>query len=232
MSKFVQEHLDVLKNIEHNKQGAVGTSVRNWILDIVPNKAYNTFNIDSIPNAKISREDIFEMSRNRDTGDLEVALCVLAWGGMRRDHGRRLLQTKTHWLPIVEAMRAGDFKSRSDAYKEFMRVRKEGYLKGMGPAFFTKLICFLNREAKAFIMDQWTGKSINLLLGKDLVHLNRLGLVTDDNDEMIYDQFCHQIEKLSEILGLSPLETEERIFSEGRGKGEWRNYLIENYQSF
>jgi len=138
---------------------------------------------------------------------------------------------KKQWLPIVKGIRSGAIDSRSEAYKQFMEVRLEGDLKGMGPAFFTKLICFLNQNLDAFIMDQWTGKSINLLLGKNLVQLNNLGLVTDDNDEEIYDQFCQQIEKLSELLECSPIQTEERIFSEGRGKGEWRNYLIENYTS-
>ena len=40
---------------------------------------------------------------------------------------------------------------------------------GLGPAYFIKLIYFFKPETDVFIIDQWTGKAINLLTFSKLV---------------------------------------------------------------
>jgi len=45
-------------------------------------------------------------------------------------------------------------------------------LQGCGPAFFTKIMFFFSSNLRCFIMDQWTSRSINLLLGENLIKLD------------------------------------------------------------
>ena len=78
-------------------------------------------------------------------------------------------------------------------------------------------------------MDQWVAKSINLLTGKHLVKLTANNWVNDKNDSNTYEIFCQHIDNLAQILECSGFEAEKRIFSVGRKKGQWRNYLIKNY---
>ena len=73
-------------------------------------------------------------------------------------------------------------------------------------------------------MDQWAGKSINLLAGKQIVSFYN-SWVNDKNNAETYDIFCKNIDELAVILNCSGSEAEERIFSIGNGKGGWREYL-------
>lgn len=102
------------------------------------------------------------------------------------------------------------------AFYELMKSRK---LTGMGPAYFTKLICFLSRDLNGYTMDQWTAKSINLLLMKPLVKLTSSGLVSKSNTATTYEEFCLGIESLAKIIKKNPLDTEEMLFSNGGNKG-------------
>jgi hypothetical protein len=100
----------------------------------------------------------------------------------------------------------------------------------MGPAYYTKLICFTNRNLGGYIMDQWTAKSINLLTNSNLVSLTSGGLVSDSNDCNTYEMFCNYIEELAKHTKLSPLDTEEALFSYGgKKKGYWRNTIIKHF---
>lgn len=114
----------------------------------------------------------------------------------------------------------------------------------MGPAYFTKLIYFLNQndDIPGFIMDQWTAASVNLLF-EDSVVLTRFSeftfkngrkisfeTVTDQNTQENYKKFCECILELAKRLNESPDNVEEKLFSEGRGKGEWRQYVVNQRQ--
>ena len=88
------------------------------------------------------------------------------WNNLMNSDDRR-------WLEVVQAIRRGHL-DRAEAYERLKDVKEQGGLKGMGPVFFTKLIYFLtpcdNSERKTpYIVDQWSGCSVNLLTGSDLV---------------------------------------------------------------
>ena len=83
-------------------------------------------------------------------------------------------------------------------------------------------------------MDQWTGRSINLLTGKEVVDLFRYrgqATVTDRNTAQVYEEFCLLVETLGRT-GQPELEgeiVEELLFSQGgRKKGEWRAYVVKH----
>lgn len=50
----------------------------------------------------------------------------------------------------------------------------------------------------------------------------------DLNGPEIYDVFCSYIDLLTSKLNCTGFEAEEMLFSVGRDKGHWRNYLINN----
>jgi hypothetical protein len=78
-------------------------------------------------------------------------------------------------------------------------------------------------------MDQWLSKSINLLTGEQIVNLTNNSWVNDNNNSVTYELFCSKIDEIAGILNCGGFEAEKRIFSVGRGVGQWRNYLIQNY---
>ena len=118
------------------------------------------------------REDVFAFVRDEtDIG----AICdkIFEWGGIHGENQKRLKQQddKT-WLELAGYIKAGK-RDRVTAFQEFHRLRAEGNLKGIGPAYFTKLIYFLMPETpdmpRGYIMDQWVGCAINILTQKDIV---------------------------------------------------------------
>ncbi len=161
------------------------------------------------------------------TQDTEARfVAVMSWGKMRHDHARRAWNVKERWIPLVRAI-SEPHLTRAQAYALFRNARTSRNLSGLGVAYFTKLLFFLRPVSDAYIMDQWTGKSINLLfLGDSTVKLTATGLVSDHNTEGDYDRFCARIEFLAKMLGVTPAEAEERIFSNGgRHIGQWRAHV-------
>ena len=101
-------------------------------------------------------------------------------------------------------------------------------------------------------MDQWTAKSVDLLLSEIIVeenyysgslikispHLTR-ATVYPSNESDRYELFCQFTDEVgNKIKSREVAEgthqswgeiAEERMFSQGRGKGEWRNYVKENW---
>lgn len=226
-------HLKMLNNIGELPQNPwVGTSPLSWITSVVSRQTSLTINPEKYSKTALNRSDLYRMSADEGTSDLDFSANVLSWGGMRRDHGARCLETFEEWLGVVSRLRAGRV-SRGEAYSEFMSLRLSGNLKGMGPAFFTKLIFFGGKQHNGYIMDQWTGRSVNFLFDEEIVNLNRIGsaaFVTDRNDEIVYEKFCDAIEALTQLVEFTsdPKILEEVLFSSGgRQKGKWRTYLIE-----
>lgn len=131
--------------------------------------------------------------------------------------------------------------SRAQSYKLLSDLRKQKVLPGMGPAYFTKLIFFLRgarKEGTGYIMDQWTGCSINLLAaGSPPVLMNAAYTwasprrfsadfrVSELNDEIRYERFCSGLDKIAEELSMSQIDAELLLMSAGRGKGAWRSYV-------
>ena len=115
-------------------------------------------------------------------------------------------------------------------------------MKGVGPAFYTKLIYFLGNQ-EGLIMDQWTAKSVNLLCNNKIIKLDS-GYVSKRNKDNDYIAFINIVKKLQIELAMYSLsETEALIFSTSRKvnrttlnseqnliASEWRNFVIENYK--
>lgn len=194
------------------------------------------------------REAIFSIVKTEN--DIEK-ICdqILAWGGMRGVNKRSLKsQGDNQWLDVADEIKAGKF-DRATAYKSFSKLHNDGKLKGMGPAYFTKLIYFLmpdNSDApRGYIMDQWVGCAINILNQKDIVFMDsassnrwtKTGQLKPSDDYQVcnvntfenYESFCRQIEMLSDEISHKPDFTERLLMSKGGQKPlEWRVYIKEN----
>jgi hypothetical protein len=203
--------------------------------------------VDCFPEKTMSREDVFDFISNDDNNTFNCCVVILAWGGMNRKHAIMAMSDWEEWKSVAEDIRFTNI-SRSKSYQLFDGLRAVNKLKGMGPAYFTKLIFFLSKKnafdietkerCRGYIMDQWTARSMNLLLGSQCIKLNSVlekngkyrRLVKDTNTASIYDFFCNKVEELATLIGYaeSPEIAEEFLFSIGRGKGEWRNYVVSN----
>ena len=103
------------------------------------------------------------------------------------------------------------------AYKNFYeRQNNIGFspkMKGLGPAFYTKLIYFLGDQT-GLIMDQWTAKSVNKLCGYKCVKLENNKTVSKKNDVNVYKQYLYIVSEIHKTLKLETLSNaEELIFS-------------------
>jgi hypothetical protein len=221
------------KKLEFNVLSKSITYFSNWNGINAKNWASYFYNKNIHPNLdyKLTRSELLDTNFTKDLNDEELAIAILSWGGMNREHGKSLFEHK-EWIDIITKMRNNEIVTRKVAYELFAELRKNKKLKGMGPAYFTKLICFVNPNFKGYIMDQWTSKSINLLFDNKIVFLNNNGNVTDKNTAEIYEDFCIKIECLAELLKLNPIDLEENLFSNGGiNKGKWRQFVVDNWSS-
>lgn len=218
---FNNETLDIFLSTVNDRLEWNGRNAAKWAA------YFDNNNLGESLNHAFLRQDFIDQARMSELTDREVALAILSWGAMRYDHGARLFENES-FIDVITAMRAGQL-NRSEAYEAFYKLRAKGKIIGMGPAYYTKLICFANRDLDGYIMDQWTAKSMNLLTGSNMIKLSSAGMVLDKNTADVYETFCKHVEMLAEHTGLSPLDTEEAIFSYGgRRKGSWRRYVIAN----
>lgn len=92
---------------------------------------------------KVGRNDVLQMAQDRTKSTPDIVATILAWGQMHRGSCNRFFEQKaTDWLTVCDTLRDGQY-SRADAYAKFSELQAQGKLKGMGPAYFTKLIHFL-----------------------------------------------------------------------------------------
>ncbi len=223
-NKMNNIHLEFLQKLGIKDQGYVGNNSMKWANNVLPDVFF-----EEILNRRFNRYELFEYCRDSKNSDLNVLIAILSWGGMRRDHGRKLLKNPILILDLVKNLRKNIYPSRKVAFTTFKNYRDRALLPGLGIGYFTKLICFLSPDLNGYIMDQWVAKSINLLTDIEIVKLTGNNWVNDDNNSDDYEIFCSRIDSLAKILNCSGFEAEEKIFSVGKGKGVWRNYLIKSY---
>ena len=195
-----------------------------------------------LPDGQLSRSDVLGFSGDPDLDTPTVCAAILAWGGMRMDNRNRL-SADHDWLSFADNIRRGAI-SRAEAFHQFQDLRRDKRLKGMGPAFFTKLIYFLSPRGgaapPAHILDQWTGSSVNLLSGSDVVRMDIVTTclwkqdgsrtidtahnVSDHNTALHYEAFCIKMDALVSIFSRSVDEIDCALMSEGSDIS-WREYL-------
>ena len=225
----------------------------------LPENLITSFNYKNISRQKL---------RDLEESNFRKIIAILAWGGMQENHfvpcisgishGNLKKDKKNNRWRILEELHSkshsnihdiervvnkitnDEYLCRADIYNDFFKLD----LKGCGPAYFTKIMFFFSsKKIPCFIMDQWTSRSINLLLGKNLIKLDNRVTVNKKNYKdglgntgAVYEEFCNSVEFLCDEINktsrtISPEKTEQLIFSRGgrsQKKAFWRGYLIKN----
>jgi hypothetical protein len=190
-------------------------------------KSYIPMPLPNLQQCARPPEDLERLCRRKDVAIEEKFLACMAWGAMRRSHARSAWEMRDRWRDPLLQICNGDI-SRAQAFE----MMKSLQIKGLGVAYFTKLIFFLlpsdGPGTRGYILDQWTARSTNLLLKHPLVQLNG-GWVNQHNTGKDYEAYCKFVEFLAEHFLCKPEVIERQLFSKGgkgKAKGAWRRYVL------
>ncbi len=223
--------LEFLNNCPVVPQGPIGTAPHSWATDVGGQQIADGLGLS---RQRLSRADLCTL-RDKGASPEKLFMSIMAWGGMKRDHGRLAWAQGPRgiWSERVTAILTGQL-TRFQAYELFANGDP---IPGMGPAYYTKLIQFCQGGDNPFgyIMDQWTAKSINLLTGVSMVVVNSANRVVPTNDANVYEHFCAAIDTFALEIGVDGHEFEKRILSYGaqgrRPRGPWRQRVVDCWQA-
>lgn len=209
-----------------------GQAPKCWANKLIPN--LGTYYC--LPRNKINRTDLRNIWLNRDFSTEACFLSTMAWGGMRYGNGRHSWRALSEWLPICDDIRAGKY-TRKQGFEAFRNLRSGYQLPGMRPAYFTKILFFAGPTADAYILDQWTARSIHILTNQrqwpsvQQPPKSANAYVTDGVTASDYECYCLLVEQLARDLSLHPHSVEERMFGNGgRNPSLWRAYVRDNWK--
>jgi len=213
-----------------------------WDAAKIPSRLAEHINLAELagrlPKDSEPRADLLQAAAASPADMEALAWRILAWGGMRVNNGKALANCTNDWLDVCADIAAGRY-DRAEAYDAFARLRRDKKAKGLGAAYFTKLIYFLMpRDGRpiGYIMDQWVACSVNLLSAEPIVKIRPVSVegdkdyvVTDRNNGTIYEHYCRAIEALAERCGLAPEALEMQLMSQGgRNPARWRAHVLVN----
>ena len=242
MTNFDEAALKRLKEYKTaiDKKGGVeamskfwkGTNAKKWF-----GSTSAEFKLPCLPGDAFNREGLKDKineykARSRElssTNIRELIVMVFAWGGkdLSGNGGKPAMATIDKYEGICRNLLENKL-SPIESYKQFFEAHKNG-MKGVGPAYYTKLIYFLCRQ-EAAIMDQWAAKAVNLLSGEKLIKLNSKGYVVQGNNEEVYKKYLDFLGKIKIEFNMDNLsKTEQLIYSCSGERGvfsTWRQYVI------
>lgn len=223
--QFEPVHLNVFLRIPTREQGKIGSKLREWAESLEPKPGSDI--TSQLPCEAMCRRRLRALCATADPAT--AFLAVMAWGGMHRLHAARAWAARDAWLPAVSQIRDAG-RTRVEDFAAMHELRMAGRLPGVGTAYFTKLLFFMRPEPNAYILDQWTAKSVNVLTGREVVKVSRSGWVVPGNDSGRYEEFCAIVDHLAERLGCVGEEAEHALVSKGgRKPWEWRAHVKANW---
>jgi len=200
---------------------------RNHLLSLDKELRLDKKNLDHLQKdfnrKEISIEDL-KIYCKSDEATIRKLISIMAWGGMKEHQfmmcmtGTKLFKCKLdHRYKIKNAALLKEYDDlnvichcmdyvsktklkRDEIYEIFANLN----LFQCGPAYFTKLMFFTSNEANpCFIMDQWTARSINLLIDDQYISMRNSKNPSpskDGNNGKKYNKFCLIIEDLSKKI--------------------------------
>lgn len=220
---YHKKHWEYFSSIPFQEQAAIGDSPKRWVemhqIEGVPV-------MERLPDQPLCRKVVRQICRNKKNPVLFGYVCLMAWGLQGRrpggsSHVQGAWKHKKRIASVLEILRHENLLLE-DAYDQFTGVNEIPYL---GPSYFSKLIYFFRLETDAYIMDQWTGKSVNLLVGHKVVKLYDSSPLRSNTGKN-YKDFCSEINYMAQLLGISGDHVEQKLFSWGGKPPEpWRAYV-------
>jgi hypothetical protein len=212
-----------------------GKSALNWLRSVNLRDQIVAETEGDFCSTELDRKALRDYCYPKSASEIESFVAVMAWGEMSIRNGRHALRLKRKVLDLVHEIRDSNSDRAAD-YERFYeaRARKDGSLKGIGPAYYTKLLFFLRPDQKSYILDQWTAKSIHVLTGScDFPKVQRLQKdqtrVSDAVTPEDYEKYCRILDVIAghaQPLGWTGSDVEERMFSQGGHEPKpWREYV-------
>jgi hypothetical protein len=224
-----------------NSQESIGFIPFNFWKNVSCNQGiYFTdfINVDSqnLPKIKLKREDVIKFVNSDIYSFEEKLIMIFAWGGMKIENAILFFGNYLNYGNALKEVLCNNDLNREEKFNRINKLK----LNNCKIAYFTKLIFFFTANSKkpGYILDQWTAKSVNLLLNSKIVSLDAQGYV-NKNDKSVYELYCNFIELLFEKIKsnnidiLNPIIIEEHLFDVGGKKqsiGVWRKYVKDNYR--
>lgn len=248
MSTYQTEHLEAFAAIPFGPQPPYGKAPTKWAAMMGIEGSDELPFFSEMPSAQLDRDQVRSHCCNRKYPVLHGYVVAMSWG----DQGAGAGGTKhalAAWAErgtikrLLEEVRKGVLTPR-EAYDLFASTP----VKGLGPAYFTKLLYFFRAGADKgqpvdrYVMDKWTAKSINLLTGEHIVRVNKDGNVEASNTGENYEAFCREIDRLADVLNARGLQrqhsgedVEQMLFSLGSIKKQpqwpWRVHVDTHWES-
>ncbi len=184
--------------------------------------------------AQLTRVALRAICLNRTVAPLEKYACIMAWGGQRFGNFDLSIGSRT-LAPLIQNLLA----SANNRQIDFSATQAAAALiPGLGISFYTKLLFFLRPVQDAYILDQWTAKSILLLQFPPVIRLMRRSAGYNQahpgTTQAEYECFCKAVQGLRGSLWPVGLPTtgeqvEMAMFDKSRPDGFWRAFVRINF---
>jgi len=223
--------------IQKRKQTAfVGKSPAKWFKGVNVKWTPNQLSAEMLNRYNLLDKRIELKSKDKlSKSDIRTFIIdILSWGASRQP--RLSMLTIDSYEDICKDL-LDDKISPIDAYDRFYNEHKVTQkMRGMGPAYYTKLVCFFCDQnnsqidmERGIIMDQWTARSVNRLKNKEIIKMtpNKNGYsVSASNNKEIYSEFLSIVSDIKKILNISDiLDAEELIFSTSYKKNQFKKII-------
>lgn len=217
------------------QQGEVGASPISFLRELPEGTFDPTQLAGHDLHRSLSRTIVREICTNKSIHPLTAYAVAMAWGGQRTNHFRTSILSPE--LPILlTTLRA----STNDRGEDFAQVQKAtASITGLNIAFYTKLLFFFRPSPDAYILDQWTAKSDNILYKSPRIRLGPRNAdescgPSDSTTADEYISFCERVDKLAESLwpgaDIPGERAETAMFDVGNERGAWRNFVSSHFQ--
>jgi hypothetical protein len=216
-------HFNTFAAIPNIPQGPVGYIPATWATN---HNLTRNRNVVGLPQYQLNRLQVRAFCRNPANHVLFGYLCAMAWGFQGagpggRGHVASAWAARKKLIPTLTTLRSGSL-TRVHAYNLFTGASG---IPGLGPSYFTKLLYFFSPSSDFYIMDQWTGKSVDLLTGNWTVQMPGNG-----NKGGNYQAYCEEVDLLAGLLHITAEQVEERMFSQGgRQPRPWRAHVRKHW---
>lgn len=207
-------------------QGEVGRPPSTYIAIVgVDPASLRTKNMDLAK--PITRASAREICRDQSIDAMVVYAVAMAWGAQNFEHFRSS-HSHENIRKLIQELQTS-VQSRSD---DFQRAKELiGPVPGIGISYFTKLLYLCRPSADAYILDQWTAKSLDVLMQDSPIKLASWGGPAAATAREAYEKYCLAIEEIAKLLGQdwNGEQAEAALFDKPRGG--WRTYVRASYES-
>jgi Putative 8-oxoguanine DNA glycosylase OGG-like protein len=179
---------------------------------------------------QLDRETLRTICHN-EKNNIHILICIMAWGEMRFSNVKHLKtileaeEMRNKLSEIISQLKKSNL-SREQAFNLLKESKQKGFLKGIGISYYTKILYSFCSDA--YILDQWTAKSMRLLFNDFPITLTKDGLPSPKTSSDDYESFCEAIEELARKLKWKPEQVEIGLFGKGLTKPLcWRDYIYQ-----